>query len=291
MYIAIVSGAFIGAMMVPLCAQSGIQSNQTSGSSDEFSFSRAVESLSPVFDRFYPEEEGTWRFGTGIDFSSGKYGDAEKTEILYLPLNLSYLNGPWNFKLTVPWIRMSGDGSVIGGGEGGVIVGPKGGDTKTEEGLGDIWATAAYSLDSFPSDWGFLDLVGKVKLPTADSDKGLGTGEFDYTLQIDYFKAMGKFSPMVTLAYKVKGSPDEYKLDNVFYTSVGGDYRYSEKINFGASLDFQQASTDTSDDSLEIFSYLGYRLPEDRLLTTYMYFGLSDGSPDFGGGLQIRITL
>lgn len=235
------------------------------------------------------EEEGEWKVGTGIDFSSGDYNDDEDTDILYVPFDVMYSRGLWKAKLTVPWVQIKGPGSVIGAGDGGVVIGD--GTDIDASGLGDIWASLTYSVESFPEEWFYLDLVGKVKFPTADDDDGLGTGEFDYTLQADLFKAYGKFSPMATIAYKIKGDADDFDLDNVFYLSVGGDYRYSETVNFGATLDFQEAATSSSDDALEVFSYLGYRFSEDLLFTAYGYAGLSDGSPDAGGGIQFKISL
>jgi hypothetical protein len=146
-------------------------------------------------------------------------------------------------------------------------------------------------LEAVPAEWFYLDVIGKVKFPTADDDEGLGTGEFDYTLQLDFYKSFGRFSPMATVAYKIKGDPDGSSLDNVFYLSLGGDYRLNEAINFGASLDFQEAAVSSADDALEIFSYLGWKTTETTLLTIYGYAGLTDGSPDAGGGLQWRVSM
>lgn len=244
----------------------------------------------PGLGILHAEDKGTWKLSTGLDFSSGDYGDVDETEILYIPATVSYSKGLWGAKVTVPWIHMEGPGGVVGGGDGGVVVGP-GAEMVDASGLGDIWSSVSYSVEAVPEKWFYLDVVGKVKFPTADENDGLGTGEFDYTLQLDLFKPLGKFSPMATVAYKFKGSPDEYDLDDVWYLSIGGDYRLNETVNFGATLDFQEAASDSSDDALELFGYVGYRLAEDWLLTLYGYTGLSDGSPDAGGGFQIRLSL
>ncbi|WP_269523394.1 transporter [Coraliomargarita parva] len=233
------------------------------------------------------DSTNAWKVSTGFDYSTGDYGDSEDTEILYLPVNLSYTTGPWMAKVTVPWVQIKGPGDVVGAGDGGVVIGGGNTEVDTQSGLGDIWTSLTYSVESIPSDLFFLDLVGKVKIPTADEDKGLGTGEFDYTLQADFFKSLGKLTPMLTLAYKIKTDPDDYELDNVFYVSAGADYKLSDSLNVGATLDYQEASTDSSEDATEIFTYLGYRFDEDWRLTVYGYTGLTDGSPDIGGGLQV----
>ena len=235
--------------------------------------------------------QGQVKIGTGIDFSSGGYGDAVDTDILYLPLNLSYSSGPWEGKVTLPWLQIKGPGTVIGGGDGGVVIGDGDSEVTTESGIGDIWTSLTYSVEAIPAELFFLDLVGKVKIPTADDERGLGTGEVDYTLQADLFKPFGKLTAMGTVAYKIKGDLDGIALDNVFFLSVGADYRYSEEVNFGLTLDYQEASTASSDDATELFGYLGYRLSDDWMLMVYSYAGLSDGSPDSGGGFQVSFTM
>ena len=251
----------------------------------------SVFALAPMLSDLTGEDEGTWKVVVGLDFSTGDYGDPEDTEILYLPLDLSYTRGPWRAKVTVPWLQMRGPGTVIGGGDGGVVTDDGDMDVATESGLGDIWAGLTYSTELIPVEWGYLDVVTKLKFPTADEGRGLGTGEFDGTLQLDYFKPIGRFSPMATVAYKMKGDPDDLELDNVFYLSLGADYRINEIVSVGATMDFQEAASDGSDDALEVFSYLGYRVSGQCLLNFYGYAGLTDGSPDAGGGLQVKFTL
>ena len=153
--------------------------------------------------------------------------------------------------------------------------------------MGDIWLTAKYAVEAVPAELFYLDVGAKLKLPTADEDKRLGTGEVDYTLQAEIFKPIDAFTPFATLAYKIKGDPDEVNLKNVFYLSVGSDYRLSETRHIGASLDFQEASTSGSDDATELFVYVSQRMSSQWSVTLYGYKGLQDGSPDYGAGLQL----
>ena len=282
---------FYGILFVALLSSGGDAEEAHGGTGGPIGPDRGVFALPPILSAITGEDEGTWKVVAGVDFSTGDYGDPEDTEILYLPLDVSYTQGLWRAKVTVPWLQMKGPGTVIGAGDGGVVGGDGSGEVMTESGLGDVWASLTYGAEIFPAEWFYVDVVGKVKFPTADDDKGLGTGEFDGTLQLDFFKPMGRFSPMATVAYKMKGDPDDIELKNVFYLSFGGDCRVNENANFGATLDFQQAATDSSDDALEVFSYLGYRVSTQCLLNFYGYAGLTDGSPDVGGGFQVKMTL
>jgi hypothetical protein len=232
-------------------------------------------------------EDRILKFSTGVDYSSGDYGDVIDTTILYVPFTFTYEQYPLTFKITIPWLEIEGPGNVIGGGDAGVVIGGGSATKTTESGMGDIWTSLAYSVEAIPADWFYLDLIAKVKLPTGDDDRGLGTGERDWTLQADFFKSLGKFSPLATVAYKIKGDPPGFKLDNVWYLSVGGAYQFSDQTSAGATIDFQEAATETSDDAFELFGYVTHKLTPAWSVTAYGYGGFTDGSPDEGVGLQI----
>ncbi len=70
-----------------------------------------------------------------MDYSSGDYGLAKDTDILYLPLSLTYERFPWRATVTLSHLRITGPGGVTGGGEGGVIVGGGGNGGGRGEGV------------------------------------------------------------------------------------------------------------------------------------------------------------
>lgn len=240
-----------------------------------------------------------WKYSLGTDISSGNYGDTEETQIVSTPFTVSYSpNASWTFKASMPWTSIEGPGGVVPGGDGGVVIGPgngrgnggnqTGGETvlTEESGLGDLWLTGTYSLQPIAQRY-FVDLSAKYKLPVADEEKGLGTGEADYTLQAEVFTVVDNFTPFVTVAKKYKGDLPETELRDVWYTSVGTGYRLSEISSVGASLDYQQAATAESDVQTELFGYYSHKLSDQWTGMVYAYLGLADGSPDQGFGFQI----
>ncbi|WP_295802042.1 hypothetical protein [uncultured Microbulbifer sp.] len=242
-----------------------------------------------------------WKYSLGTDISSGAYGDSEDTEIVSTPFTVSYSpSASWTFKASLPWTSIEGPGGVVPGGDGGIVIGPgngrgngNGGNQTGDEvviteesGLGDLWLTGTYSLQPIAQQY-FVDLSAKYKLPVADEDKGLGTGEADYTLQAEVFTVVDNFTPFVTVARKYKGDLPETELRDVWYTSVGSGYRLSEIASVGASLDYQQAATAESDAQTEIFGYYSHKLSNQWTGMLYGYLGLADGSPDQGFGFQV----
>jgi len=233
------------------------------------------------------EDDPQLNFSVGYDYSTGSYGNRSDTDIHYIPFSLSYKAFPWNLKLTVPYIRITGPGGVVGGVDGGVVIGTGSNKRMTEQGIGDAVISTSYALDALWNSGPFVDLTGKIKLATADEDKGLGTGENDYSLQIDVANTYEQITPFATLGYKIMGDPSGIELDDIWFASVGFDYKISSSLNSGVSLDFREAAFSGSEDPKEGVGYLNWKLSNNLSVMSYAVVGFSDGSPDAGLGLQL----
>lgn len=222
---------------------------------------------------------------SGLDYSSGKYGTADTTTILYAPITMQARAGFLAIRVSSGWMEIDGTG-VIAGIDGPIVL-PGGGTTNHTSGLADTTIQARFLLSSglnFPG----VELIGKVKLPTGDKDKALGTGETDYAAQIDMFQAFGATMLFGTLGYKVYGDPAGIDLDNVPYGCAGLSFKASPAWSFGGSLDWRQAITSSSSDKLELTPFAKFRFADDWSVMAYVDAGLADGSPDWGAGLSIK---
>jgi hypothetical protein len=225
---------------------------------------------------------------TGFDYSSGDYGETVSTDILYFPLTVKYATGPWTFRGTTSYIRIHGPANVIGVGENSTFIanlGPTGRFNRS--GPGDIILGATYSLPSLWHNSLFVDLTGKVKLPTASVAKALGTGKTDFTGQIDIAKAIGRLTPFATIAYRIIGEPIAYPLHDAWNASAGLQYTLSRRISTGVAFDYRQSASPTGTDPQELFTYVNIGLGDKWSLDLYGVAGLSDGSADAAGGVQI----
>lgn len=223
----------------------------------------------------------------GAEYSSGKYGDTQKTEMYNVPVTGKYETGLWTFRLSLPLVRVTGPGNVVGAGDDRVTL--PGGSTavRTETGLGDLVGSASYNLvDERTSEFG-LDVGAKVKLGTADEDKGLGTGENDHSVLADVFKPMGDYTAFGSLGYRFYGDPPGIELRNVVFGSIGGSYRKSREISFGLAYDFRPRITDRGGRVSEATAFLSQRVSRDLKLQYYGVRGFSDGSPDFAVGVML----
>lgn len=223
---------------------------------------------------------------TGLDYSTGKYGDTASTDILYIPFTGKYEVDKYTFKLTVPYLRITGPGNVI------KDVGPIGGSTSTttrttESGLGDVVAAGSYNVYDGGGNGTLVDVTAKIKFGTADDAKGLGTGKNDYALQADLFKTLGTNTVFGTVGYKVMGSPPGITLNNVFYGSLGVSHKYSQETSAGLILDLREKAFATGYAQQELTAYISHKLGKTWKAQAYAVKGFSNGSPDWGAGAMI----
>jgi len=232
--------------------------------------------------------------GGGLHYSTGDYGIPDDTEITSLVFTAERETGDWRLKVTVPYLEVSGPVNVIPGignvgdtpsrgrgrGNGGTTASTT--TSGTAAGLGDIVGTAIHTL--YASGGSAVDFSGRVKLPTADSDEGLGTGEIDFGFQIDAYQAMGRVTPFVGIGYTFFGDPDFADLDDAMNYSIGATYRIDERDSAGLSLDGREPVSADSGEMREIVAYWMRRLQGPWRAQFYFLKGFADGSPDWGLG-------
>lgn len=233
-----------------------------------------------------PVAEGDEGFGlsfsTGLDYSSGDYGAATKTEILVVPFSLRASFGQSRFTATIPYLRIDSPGGVIIGPDGNPLPGvPSGAGVR--KGLGDLSLGYAYSIPAEALGGLELDLGGRVKLPTSSDRKQLGTGKTDVAVSADLSYPMGLFSPFATIGYRFLGDPEGIELDNSFTGSLGTTFQLGTTVAI-FSYDYSEASSDLAKDAHELFAAFSGPATSRLNWTVYGIAGLSEGSPDFGLG-------
>ncbi len=236
----------------------------------------------------------------GYDYSSGDYGQNVTTEIEYLPVSLALSEGPWRVELTVPYIRVTGNGSVVPGAGGPMVfdsfssglfgrMGGAGGtsstSTTTRSGVGDVVVQAGYAV--LPADGSFYELSGRVKFGTADEDDGLGTGENDYSLQFDAVVGSGAVSPYFTLGYLVTGDSSAFTYRDVPYGSAGLMFRMGEGSSAGFGYDYRRSTLSGSDDQQQVSAFWGWELAPSVAASVSGLVGFTDSSPDYGVSVEL----
>lgn len=222
------------------------------------------------------------RLTTGFDYSAGKFGEAQTTEIAFVPVTFQTARGPFTFKVSGGWLSVAGPALILDG-AGQASSTPA--INRKVSGVSDTSFSAMYSLEGLYDRGVYIDLTARTKLPSASFKKGLGTGKVDAAVQTDAAIALGDFMPFVTLGYKVNGVPDKLKLRNVMFGTFGLQYAWDDRVTTGIAFDYRQSALKTSADPQEGSVYLSRRFTDAWSFNVYALRGFSRNSPNIGGGL------
>lgn len=246
---------------------------------------KLLAALSMVVISFPSVADDQFSLGTGFNYSSGTYGNAKPTDIMYIPVTGKYESDNLTLKLTVPYISITGPGGVVlGVGRFGRVTTRT--TRTTNSGLGDITTSAGYTV--YSAGPLAFDLVGNIKFGTANANQGLGTGKNDYSAQIDGYYTRNKTTLFGTLGYKVYGSPVAgVVLNNAPYGTIGASQKLNTKTSAGVMLDVAKSPSTFSSDQREVTVFISQRIATDIKVQANAMKGFSNGSPDFGGGIMI----
>jgi hypothetical protein len=232
--------------------------------------------------------DGVFSLTSGVDYSTGKYGLAESTDITYIPFTAKYETDDTTLKLTVPWLKITGPGDVVGG-DATIVLGKSNRPITTQSGLGDIVFTATHTIARLGETQPILlDLTGKIKFATASASKGLGTGENDYSIMLEAYKPLTKTITLFgDVGYKLMGDPAGINLHNVWFGSAGLSCKLSPTTSAGIMADVRQAILDTSQPLRELTAFAIHKFGDHYKLQSYLTHGYTDSSTNWGGGVML----
>jgi hypothetical protein len=240
-------------------------------------------------------QEKKFAVGLGFDYATGDYGTDETTDSVSVPLTLDYAPVPrLLFELVIPYLYQSKSTTVYSGGmrfpiEHGSMGHGMHQDFNTgssQDGLGDITLTTSYVLLPEGQTTPALSPLLYLKFPTADEDKGLGTGEFDAGFGLGALKWFGPWYTYGEGRYVFQGSNSDLGLKD--YGTLEGQAGYQVTPLFlpYASLWWSSPPSEDSPSLLELRLRAAYQTTDDLVLSGYVGKGLTDGSPDYGLGLS-----
>lgn len=236
-------------------------------------------SSQPVF-----AADGVFSFTTGLDYSSGDYGNSQDTDVWAIPFSVKYKADKWNVRVSTSYLRVTSPSFVTPEGD---FVGTGITRRVTEEGIGDVSIAGTYNLLDDRDYFVGLDVTARVKIPTADEDKFLGTGKTDYGLNAEIFKPIGNWTPYWNVGYRWRGDPSGFNLKNVWSSGIGTDYYINDNWSVGGSYDWQQKTNKFVNNAQETSAYVNYRINDNNKVNLYLLNGYSDSSPNFGGGVLL----
>ena len=264
-----------------------------------------------------PPSERNWQIGFTPSYSSGNYGTNTTSSFLYAPISIRRFFKDGDVAIVIPFVTAttSGGATLVGGqptptlppscddnsGSGNAEdrpecqgLGGTGGAQRqkvTNSGLGDIILRGRYYIVE-EKDWvPLVAITGRLKLPTADESKGLGTGKMDEGVGAEVSKLLGdNWITFLDGGFNVIGRPEGLNLRNQWWYDIGGGYYFSKNLLGSVYFEEYRSLVSGAQNIRDIFFGMNYRASSEWRFNGGVAVGLSNGAPDhvFSVGTSYR---
>lgn len=249
--------------------------------------------------------------GLGFEFTSGDYGTNTRTNAVFAPLMIAVSpTERWDISLEIPYVSQNNTNVIAGqfrqmqGAQMNAVAmtglsqgNGMGGSSfrsaantdpaASQGGLGDITLRVGYVLAEESNRTPQVRPNIFVKFPTADKDKGLGTGEFDEGVALELSKWFGDWYAFVEPGYALQGKSADLPLKNYATFNAGAGYQLTDAFRPMFILKGSTSRADGASSQLEARLKLMYQFTQNIGLEGYLAKGLTDSSPDYGVGTAL----
>jgi hypothetical protein len=252
-------------------------------------------------------EGPTYSVGLGFEFASGEYGTGIRTDSIYMPFTAAvYPTERLDFSLEIPFVYQSTSSVVAGqfmgmqgqstgmqsvraamGGSGMRTSAPAATVDNSQDGLGDIKLKAGYVLFTEEKYVPAIRPNFLVKIPTADKNKFLGTGEFDEGLAVELTKWFGNWFADGEMGYAFQGKSSVLAVRDYLYYYAGGGYQLTERLRPMLFIKGSAPTVEGASSLLEARLRVKYQFTKHTGIDGYLAKGITTASPDYGAGLAV----
>jgi hypothetical protein len=227
-------------------------------------------------------------FSTGVDYTSGEYGGEETTEVISVPFGARLTVDDWTFRVSASYLHVTGPADISEDAETGESAGTIVRDG-SEKGIGDTTISAEWAIRRIADTDAYVELTGRVRLPTGDEERGLGTGAVDYGTMVEAGVSSDIGGAYVAAGYRFLGERDEGPdRQDGMQAGVGAWLPIGNRVRVGAFANWREASRDDRDDPANAGAYVSFRVSERLRVTLTGSGGLSDASPDYSAGIRFN---
>jgi Putative MetA-pathway of phenol degradation len=263
-----------------------------------------------------PPSERNWQIGLNPSYSSGNYGTNTTSSFLYAPLSIRRFFKDGDVAIVIPFVSTTTNGTatLVGGqptqtvpdscfsnsGSGNpedrpecqaLFAGGAQGQKVTNSGLGDIILRGRYYIVE-EKDWvPLVAIMGRLKLPTADESKGLGTGKMDEGVGAEVSKLLGdNWITFLDGGFNIIGRPEGRDLRNQWWYDIGGGYYFTKALLGSVYFEEYRSLVSGAQNIRDVFFGMTYRASTEWRFNGGVAVGLSNGAPDqvFSVGTSYR---
>jgi hypothetical protein len=263
---------------------------------------------------------------TGIDYSSGDYGEATATHAVVVPFSLRLAIGNLSLRASVPYLGMRGPANVApvvdddsgdrssnsGSGSSGSgsddddddddfddfddiddddiddddLDEDDFADDRDVHGLGDATLGATWTFQDIGGSRLYADLTGRVRLPTGDESTGLGRGATDYTALTELGWDGQGGGVFVIAGRRFLESVGTIERVDGWQAGTGFWRNLGSTAQFGMQGNWRQSASATGADPRSLDTFIAWRASRTLRVEISGTAGFSKASPDFAAGIK-----
>jgi len=222
-------------------------------------------------------------------YFSGDFGTGISTATTYLPLIFILGSSRQEARLTVPFLSVTTSQPVTFVGHE-IIPRGTGGRT-SESGIGDVVAQEEYFFLEGGRRRPWISGLFRIKVPTADDTRGLGTGEWDYGPGAALIQPLGaKWNLLGEAQYILRGDPPGRDFRNTWWLSGGLQKKLSGSTSASLYYERLQSVLPGRPDLVDLIVGYDHSFARRLTLRTSVFVGLSESAEDYGlsAGFSLR---
>lgn len=233
-----------------------------------------------VFGESSTEVVSPLTYSVGGHYSEGKYTQQETSSLTYVPITMKYKTPRYQVKVSLPWLLLHGAGNEE-------VTGQANNGTNKVRGMGDVILQYKHYMpyQSWLASW--VDVGLKLKLPTADEKKGLGSGQADFTFSIDTLTPYQSAVLFSKLGYRVRNDSDSVDYENGAIVEAGIMQKWNNNRP-GILFSHRESAFSERDLIQEVMLFNKTLFQHHRSLFYYIGAGLTDNSSDWMLGISLE---
>jgi hypothetical protein len=156
------------------------------------------------------------------------------------------------------------------------------GQNVTTSGIGDIVLRGRYYILQERDYLPLIAITGRLKIPTASANQGLGTGKMDEGVGAELSKSLGdKWLTFLDGGFNIIGRPDGLNLRNQWWYDVGAGYYWTNSL-FTSVYFEEYRSLVSGSQNIRDFSFgANYKASDAWRYNAGVTVGVSNGAPDY----------
>lgn len=162
---------------------------------------------------------------------------------------------------------------------------------KSERGIGDINIVGKFLLFGEKDIYPAFTIKGVVKTNSGEEEKGLGSGDWDYSLVAVTSKSLGDFLLHAMLGYTFVGNNGNENIRDIYLYGIAVDYGLTKRFHIVSEIaGNRHPDKEADNDPVSALLGITYAISEKLTLDSGVRYGFNDSVPKWNFLIGMSLT-